>query len=82
MTQFILQQGIVVPVADVTSALDTGTNSGSHEEHSSGAMSFASRSGLWYASTTDHAEHVEVIQLVFFAAVQIVATQCHIMSKS
>ena len=39
---------------DVTSASVTGTNSGSRKEHSAGAVSAASQSRSWHASTTDH----------------------------
>ena len=52
VTKFILQECIVVHIAEVTSASDTETNSGSREEHTRGAGSVASRSKLWYASTT------------------------------
>ena len=52
MTQINLQQRTVVHIADGTRDSDPGTNSGSRAEHSTGAGSFASRSRLWYASTS------------------------------
>ena len=46
MTQLFLLERIVVQIADVLSASDSGPNSGSREDH---------------ASARDHAENVEVI---------------------
>ena len=68
VTQFIiLQERTVEHVDDVTSASDTGTNSGSREEHSTRAGPIASWSRSWSASATDHAVNAEVVQLVLFA---------------
>ena len=64
LTQFILPERIVARFVDVTRASDTGTNSGSRSEHSTGTGSVAWRSRSWYASTADHGGNVEVIQLV------------------
>ena len=70
-------------IDDVTSAPETASNSGSREEHSAGAVSVASWSRSRYASTTDHGENVEVIQLQLVATEKIVAIPMpQIMGKS
>ena len=71
LTQSILHERIVLRFADVTSASATGTNAGSREEHSTGAVSVAQGSRSRCASTTDHGENVEVTQLVAIPMPQI-----------
>ena len=66
----------------VSQCLITGTNSGSGKEHSTVAGSVASRSISWYASTTDHCESVEVVQLVQRRDQIVAAPMPQIMVKS
>ena len=76
VTQFFLKRACRTNRC-CSSASDSGTDSASREEHSTGAGSMCIAEQTLDASTTDHADIVEVTQLVLNVGAMRIVIWCH-----